>query len=351
MNRDQIKKYVSQDFAEKKQIQKAVDEDPFLLDALEGLEDIDANDLDKLDRRFKKSDLWINITLFSMIFLFFLLGSYYLSLSSGEEKDSPTKISQTSTTNTPKSSYTSISSIHSKDSLQNTNLDEKLPTVDSKSLIQAQYEQRKQTAESNLTVDTKKPRNERARDTVTTMPIVVPSSIELIPFENFGKETYLHDLLVLDYRYYRKRPKIELDPILNGLPASSEKEFSTESMQNELDISYMNFLSKTLLYFKGEKYRVSMNRINIILDKYPDDINALFYGAICKYKLKEYSGAISLLKTLKFAKFTNFKQDEEWYLLLCYKATLQEFNFNKLKEDIVSSKGYYSSKAKILEFR
>ena len=162
---------------------------------------------------------------------------------------------------------------------------------------------------------------------------------------NFAMETYVNDLKVLDYRYYRKKARQEKTDLLTGTPAAQENQGAGASQRDNLDISYMNFLSNTLSDFNRGEYKVALIGFDQILSTYPDDVNALFYSALCLYNLKQFNLCEQRLKVMNLAKFDNFDEEQHWYLLLCYKAQGETQDFSDLKQEIIRANGFYASKA------
>jgi hypothetical protein len=165
---------------------------------------------------------------------------------------------------------------------------------------------------------------------------------------NFAMETYVNDLKVLDYRYYRKRVRQEKTDLLTGTPAAQEIQNTNENQKDFLEISYMNFLSGTLHDFNRGEYKAALAGFDQILSTYPDDVNALFYSSLCLYNLKQFNLCEQRLRVIDLAKFDNFDEEQHWYLLLCYKALGKVQDFTDLKQEIIRSNGFYASKAKIM---
>ena len=162
---------------------------------------------------------------------------------------------------------------------------------------------------------------------------------------NFAMETYVNDLKVLDYRYYRKKARQEKTDLLTGTPAAQEYQGAGANQRENLDISYMNFLSNTLSDFNRGEYKVALIGFDQILLTYPDDVNALFYSALCLYNLKQFNLCEQRLKVMNLAKFDNFDEEQHWYLLLCYKAQGKTQEFSDAKQEIIRANGFYASKA------
>ncbi|MEN9988510.1 MAG: hypothetical protein RLZZ585_1549 [Bacteroidota bacterium] len=161
----------------------------------------------------------------------------------------------------------------------------------------------------------------------------------------FALETYVQDLKVLDYRYYRKKTRQEKTDLLTGTPAAQESPVARANQKDFLDVSYMNYLSNTLLDFNRGEYKAALISFDQILSSYPDDVNALFYSSLCLYNLKQFNLCEQRLKVIDLAKFDNFDEEQHWYLLLCYKAMGKTRDFTELKEEIIQLKGFYASKA------
>jgi tetratricopeptide (TPR) repeat protein len=169
--------------------------------------------------------------------------------------------------------------------------------------------------------------------------------------ENLAKETFLNDLKIVDYRFYRSRPIESVKNELGGTPADRELNIN-ESDKNEkgIEFTYFSYLDKSLHYFSKTKFKTALNRFEVILETYPDDANALFYSAICLYNLNQLELCENRLLKLQNVRFTNFDQEQHWYLLLVYKSLGKKNSFDILKEKIILENGYYSKSTKYLEF-
>jgi hypothetical protein len=169
--------------------------------------------------------------------------------------------------------------------------------------------------------------------------------------ENIAKETYLNDLKIIDYRNYRTRPNESIKNELSGTPANMEKnDNKTTNHESNLEYTYFSYLDKTLKHFSKNKFKTALNRFEVVLEKYPDDVNALFYSSICLYNLDQFELCKNRLIQLQNSQFTNFDQEQQWYLLLVYKSLGNMNSFELLKEKIILENGYYSKAAKVIRF-
>jgi hypothetical protein len=167
---------------------------------------------------------------------------------------------------------------------------------------------------------------------------------------NIGWETYLLNYKVLDYRKYRSKPKLENEFQLSGTPADQEKkQVIGKENDKAVQVNYFNSLNNALVYFEKENYGMAAQQFDMILTSFPDDINALFYGALSHYNVKEYSACETKLKLLKLNNFTNFSEEQEWYLCLTYKALKKMSQYEELRKEIINKNGFYTLKAVALK--
>jgi Flp pilus assembly protein TadD len=120
--------------------------------------------------------------------------------------------------------------------------------------------------------------------------------------------------------------------------------------ERELKIPYTNVLNKAIEDFAQQDYKLALLHFDEILQTYPDDANALFYGAMCLYNLSEFNQAESRFLKLQSIPFANFSEEAEWYLLHVYQRTKKEAAFSSLRKSIIEQKGFYAQKAENLNF-
>jgi hypothetical protein len=154
-----------------------------------------------------------------------------------------------------------------------------------------------------------------------------------------GRELYIKNFKVIDYRYYRKGER-------TAGPAIAENELG----EQEVNIPYINILNKAIEYFAQQDYKLSLLHFDEILQTYPDDANALFYGAMSLINLSEFNQAEIRLLKLQSIPFANFSEEAEWYLLHVYQRTKKAVAFEQLKNQIIEANGFYSQRCKNFNF-
>lgn len=179
----------------------------------------------------------------------------------------------------------------------------------------------------------------------------LPESVSTIA-KTSGKEVYLSDLKLLDYRAYRSKPSIKTQQaIMTGTPADQsgfETKNETEFEWKNVDVPYVDYLEKTMVLFSKGNNKKALMRFEEILKTYSDDVNALFYAGLCYYNLGEFEKAISSFHLCVQSKFDNFDEEAEWYEAKSYLANKNLTKANELFSKIVETNGYYSSQAKVI---
>ena len=312
--------------------------DPFEQDAIEGWQELSADDLKRLDSRYARNTLLMNISLAVLFFTAFAISifsyeNYKNTIRLEQNKPSSNTIEKTKVQKfiPIKLPNKTIELIASNEQVQPNKI-----KTDQKILHQP--EENPSESESL----------EKRNLALSIEPISI-ASIATVKTVNLAKETYVQNLLVVDYRYYRGRDPLNLKKELTGTPADVAFSIEKTESKNELEISYMNFLSKTLSLFNQKKYQDCISNFETILSKYPDDINALFYESICLYNLGLNKEARTRLRQLEMNPFSNFYEEQQWYLLLCYRAEKDLEKYNRQRAKVISAKGYYWLRAQELE--
>jgi hypothetical protein len=154
-----------------------------------------------------------------------------------------------------------------------------------------------------------------------------------------GRELIIKNFKTIDYRYYRKdNDGGQQSYIEDGLG------------EQTLKVPYINILNKAIVDFSKEDYKLALLHFDEILHSYPDDANALFYGAMCLYNLQEYGQAEGRFLKLQNIPFANFREEGNWYLLHVYQQTKKEAAFSSLRNSIIEEKGFYAQKAENLHY-
>lgn len=169
---------------------------------------------------------------------------------------------------------------------------------------------------------------ENPNDIIDIDDPVIEDDHDIIPegnhqeMTNYAPSIYQHELYVVDYRKLnRKRNEISYTKYeLSGVSAQFEDENARDNqdlIEKQVEIPYMEYLETSMRYFSHGKYKKALNRYTTILEQYPHDLNAHFYGALCYYGLKQYDKSLSyfnaVLEDEQAEGFVAFREEAKWY--------------------------------------
>lgn len=322
-NRALFKKYLNtKSQGEKHLIEKQFVSDDFTMDAFEGyLQHKDAwQTFEALDQKYNRKQRKKKLAFFGSALAVSLLLGWYLIPAMPMKQ----------TTSAAKQKAESIQiKIHRKDDIQQMKtaaLSERITPT----------EVRLNFSPSNEAPATKAEVLERMQQ-MPTQTVEIRQQKPQVLQVKIGRELLIKNFKVLDYRYYRKGDLTQ---------TFAENEHG----EQQLKIPYINILNKAIEHFARQDYKLALLLFDEILLTYPDDANALFYGAMCLYNLSEYNQAESRFVKLQNVPFGNFSEEANWYLLHVYQKTKKEAAFSSLQKMIIGQKGFYTEKAENLSF-
>lgn len=324
-NRALFKKYLSStDPKEKRKVENNFSDDDFVMDALEGYraEPKSWEAFENYDKRFNNKARFKRWGILCLALLVSLgIGTIFVP----DETVPKNGDVQASTT------QRQIIKIHNKAEINRMKTAAETERISPRQVIQEFH--------------IKTPEAKQKKELLARIPQVSAKHIDLKNQQKprlhlkIGRELLIKNFKVLDYRYYRN-PEKEIKKVV---PAN---EFGDQ----ELQIPYINLLSRSIEDFSKEEYKLALFHFDQILASYPDDANALFYGAMCLYNLREFSQAESRFLKLQHIAFSNFREEGNWYLLRVYQQTKNEAAFDSLKSAILAEKGFYTQKAESLRY-
>lgn len=343
LSREDIRSYqTTTDERLKHSIEKKALDDDFDADALEGWSIPSAGgfSMNKLDKRFGKKFPAFSLTVGILSVSVLILTVLYFSEKSEPNEEVPSTkdrqlISYEKTDIVLPESIEEMKELPQKEQIQ-------IKT------IQRDFEvQKQQTEVKNEAVETQPISNLPTKEIEDTKLPDRPIKEVL-----FGKEIYLSDLKVLDYRAYRSRPAIQTKQLeLTGTPANQSEPGETneeEFIWKNVDVPYIEYLEKSMEIFSRGNNKKALARFEEIIKTYPDDLNALFYAGLCYYNLREFDKAIASFEKCSDSKYTNFNEEAEWYKAKSLLASGNKDQARSLLTKILNDNGYYSAQAKKL---
>jgi len=165
---------------------------------------------------------------------------------------------------------------------------------------------------------------------------------------------YSSGLLIVDYSKINKRTVIKdqkiFDPILTSTsPALENKDDHLNEAQQDLvqtiEIDYLDFINETQKYFYQNKFKKALKRYKIILEQYPNDLNAHFYAGLCYYNINKPEKAIEHFDIAIITTYNTFNEESEWYKAQCLAELGRTQDLISLLNKIATQKGFYAEKA------
>lgn len=157
---------------------------------------------------------------------------------------------------------------------------------------------------------------------------------------------YLLQFKCVDYtQEYNK-----MQPILSGLEArkphfrSEQYPDMTDERVQEFSVDFL--LKEGFKAFLKRNYKLAINKFNLVLEHYPEDLNAQFYKALSYYEMGHYNESVKILRRVAEADINVFNEESEWYLTQSHYKLGEIYETKNLLRLIISSNGYYSEKAK-----
>ena len=161
-------------------------------------------------------------------------------------------------------------------------------------------------------------------------------------------------MYVVDYREIERKNKVinYTRYEFTGLSAEFEDELARENQydrETQVEVPYMEYLERSMYYFSKAQYKNALNRYLTILEQYPKDLNAHFYGALCYYNMKQYEKALDLFTRMQTyedeEEFIAFRQDAKWYQVKTLIKLGRKSEAKNLLEEIIAEGLFYAEDA------
>jgi TolA-binding protein len=319
--------------------------DDFDQDVLDGLtqSNILSSDFKNLDNRYYQSSISYSKWFLSISLVALISYSIYFLLS-------PNKDSQKTATNEVKTINQSEKLNTKKYTLKN----QKIHDQENNELVKISTLENKIAVQESLDIKIGNSTNIQSKieQTSSSMSTLNPKMINNLNSKElvgtFGIEVFILDYKILDYRHYRKSKPKTSDPfeLTNGTPANASEKNNVNQENQQIEYNYFNYLKETMKLVDEKSYVMALENFNAILNSYPDDINAQFYGGFCYFEQKQYAKSIIFFNQARKSSFLNFKEEAEWLLLQSY-VEISDFESAKLiRNEIISSNGFYTKRAK-----
>ena len=155
---------------------------------------------------------------------------------------------------------------------------------------------------------------------------------------------YLHELKIVHSKelHHGKDPRIPGD----HLPADRADREEPELDRSEREIGYLKFMDKALGYFDREEFRLCLIELQLLLEQYPDDVNALFYAGMCDLELGNMQRARSRLHRAAIHPIDVFREEAEWYHALALQGVGEIEKAQAEFDRIAEENEFYAERAR-----
>jgi TolA-binding protein len=335
---DQIKLYLSgaMTAAEQHAFEVRMLEDPFLQDAVEGYaENPDWNWTETVVKKpvnFK----WITLLTAGVLGVAVLVYFQFSEKQNPAENQIPLVVQpQQAAVDAESPATIQIEEIRSSDSSVSIMISQAAPTELNSTPEKFVKELDPETWKPIASIEAKKPGSVPVPSVKTPQPEV----------SNTNQRIYhIKDYKVFDYRGIRlaiEKPAISL----GGTPASGAMDADPEPAQQEQKVNYVNYLEQSISLFSQGDYSLALQYFEQIIKTYPDDLNALFYGALCDYYQGDYSGAINKFQRVSTHSVQLFSDESAWYKARALYSNNQKQEAVELMKVISASKSFYNKQA------
>lgn len=161
--------------------------------------------------------------------------------------------------------------------------------------------------------------------------------------------SYLYDLMVVDYRQIRREnQKIKYNRFeLSGTSAdqSGDEGQENELIETEVQVPYYNYLRKSMSFFAESNFKKALNRYLLILEQYPTDLNALFYGGLSYYNLGKYDKSVNFFERILESEERAFTEETHWYKAKSLIKLGETGRARELLNEIIAAGGFYTKQA------
>lgn len=166
--------------------------------------------------------------------------------------------------------------------------------------------------------------------------------------ESNVKMLYIKNLKAVDYSDFYTNHIAKKEWLMTGITADKEDAKSDGAFNEQITkyIPYKEFLIESLTKFSKNDFKGSVTNLLIILQQYPDDINAAFYSGLCYYNLGKQRQAIAMFDKAISNSITTFREESEWYKCLSLIENGQREDAKVILKNIAAENGFYAKAAK-----
>ena len=336
VSKNEMENYLNNSLSheEKHTLEKAMQNDPFLEDAMDGFEKFpnEINNIPKLKKSYKKPYL---ITFLSL----FLIGIISILIINNQN---------TSREFTPITSNINKTKINKKKVIVND-----VKEVEETNLNENNIPQNSVKNETSI-IDEKEKTIPFVRETVNletykSTPEIYSQKLNYNITKTKIKTIAYYDFLAVDYSVIYVN-EIPFEEIEIGTPASQSNPETYnlndhQKLSKTKKYSYTEYLKKSLKLLSEKKYTNAISNFNTILKHYPNDVNAQFYIGFSYFNMSKHEKSSLFFDKAMNNSFDFFYEDAQWYKALSLEGYGKLKEAKKLYKEIIKKEGFYANQA------
>lgn len=180
------------------------------------------------------------------------------------------------------------------------------------------------------------------------IPVTVKTPELIVETEYNSNIIYIYDLKVTNYNALYFNYQINPFEIKGHTPPNKENKDSPGTVfekDYEQTIAADKVLKTGLAYFNKGKYNKALGEFQLLLEANPNDVNSLFYSAVCFYNIGKYDRTIKNLEAVLKSPNNTFHPEAKWNLALSNLKIGEKSKAKQLLVEIANEKGFYSKRA------
>lgn len=160
---------------------------------------------------------------------------------------------------------------------------------------------------------------------------------------------YYHELKTVDYSKFYGQMVSAPGFDLSGVEAKYEYRMNNDEWNrygpNTTRVTYGKYLGDAMEKFANNQYKEALQDYRVVLEQFPEDQNALFYGGLCYYNIGKPEKAIQFFLQIEKSYINTFYEEAKWYKALSYEQLNETEKLKATLEEIIDENGFYAKKA------
>ncbi len=158
-------------------------------------------------------------------------------------------------------------------------------------------------------------------------------------------------LFFFDLKLVHPQELYAIDPVLELANGSVDARFSDAEARSaarptEYAVPYDRYFKIAMGKFSRGDRQGCLEDLFVVLEEYPEDVNALFYAGLCCYDLGLFQRSAGLLEVARQHEVDTFIEEAEWYLALAVERARGKEEALPLLNAVVDRGGFYAARAK-----